>query len=69
MLDGLTSLQVKGGKKYFNFFLATILQSLAAERYVSKASPAEETRPFAELRARKNLNYGGGLEHVNETMR
>lgn len=45
------------------------MRSLVVERYVSKASPAEETRPFAELHARKNLNYGGGLEHVNETMR
>ena len=69
MLDGLASPQVKDGKKYFNFFRATVAWSLAVKRHVSKASSAEETLPLAELRERKIANYGDGLEHVDETMR
>ena len=69
MLDGLVSPQVKGGKKYSNFFRTTIARSATAGPYVSKASSAEEIKPLAELHERKNANYGDGLEHVDETMR
>lgn len=69
MLDGFASPQVAGGKKYFNIFRVPISQSLEAKRYVSKTSPTEICQPLAELRERKILNYGDGLEHVTETMR
>ena len=69
MLDGLASPQVKGGKKYSNFFRATIARSATAGPYVSKASSAEEIQPIAELHDVKIANYGDGLEHVDETMR
>jgi len=54
MLDGLVSPQVKGGKKYSNFFRVKIARSATAGPYVSKASSAEEIKPLAELHERKN---------------
>jgi hypothetical protein len=69
MLDGLTSPQVKGGKKYFNFFRATFFDRWRRNDMCQKHRLPRKLGRSPNCMRVKNLNYGGGLEHVNETMR
>jgi len=69
MLDGLASPQVKGGKKYSNFFQATIARSATAGHMCQKHRLPRKSSRSPNCTNVKIANYGDGLEHVDETMR